>query len=270
MLLNDQRKTPSRGLRRAPGDSMLYALRGISTILIVTGSLMIVDAALTLVWQEPISAIYAKYKQRQLASDLKHLELQGLTQSELRSLARLHTERRRVAFLARRLRRTAKTGQAIGRIKIPKIKANYVMVAGTDTASLRKGPGHYPQTPMPGAPGTTAIAGHRTTYLAPFRKINQLHKRDKILIEMPYANLTYRVERTQIVLPTDVGVIKRVGHDRLVLSACHPLYSAARRIVVFARLTKVEAKGPARVRGDGAGSARPTRPHELTRRIPVS
>jgi sortase A len=256
----------SRSLRRP----WFTALRGLSTVLIVTGSLMIADAGLTLVWQEPLSAVYAKYKQHQLAGDLRDLRAEDLTQSDLRSLVRLKTERRKVAFLARRLRRSATSGQAIGRIKIPKIGASYVIVQGTDTASLRKGPGHYPETPLPGAPGTTAIAGHRTTYLAPFRKINQLKKRDRIVVQMGYANLTYRVERTRIVLPTEVSVIKRVGHDRLVLSACHPLYSAARRIVVFARLTDIEAKGPARARSAWAPIKQLARPRALTRQVPVS
>jgi sortase A len=253
------------GRRHTP--AVLRALRGLSTVLIITGSLLIADAGLTLVWQEPLSALYAKYNQGKLADDLHDLELRQLTQSELRALGRLDTERRRVAYLARRLRRTAKDGQAIGRIKIPKIGANFVVVHGTDTASLRKGPGHYPETPMPGAPGTTAFAGHRTTYLAPFRKINQLKKGNRIIMEMPYAKLTYRVERTRIVLPTEVSVIKRVGHDRLVLSACHPLYSAARRIVVLARLTGVQARGPALL-GAWPAIKRLARPPALARRPP--
>ena len=268
MLLNGQRRTPRRP-PNAPLSPVRRALRGVSTVFIVTGSLMIADAGLTLVWQEPLSALYATYKQGQLADDLHALELSQLTQSELRQLGRLHTERRRVAFLARRLRATVKTGQAIGRIKIPRIHANFVVVHGTDTASLRKGPGHYPETPMPGAPGTTAFAGHRTTYLAPFRNINKLKKRDEIIMEMPYAKLTYQVERTRIVAPTEFSVIKRVNHDRLVLSACHPLYSAARRIVVLARLTKVEARGAALLSAWPAIKAL-GRPPGFIRRVPTS
>ena len=248
---------------------MLIALRGLSTVLIVTGSLMILDAGLTLVWQEPLSALYAKYKQSQLADDLQDVQLEDLTETELRGLARLDTERRRVAFLARKLRRSVKEGQALARIRIPDIGVNYVMVNGTGTAALRKGPGHYPETPLPGAPGTTAFAGHRTTYGAPFRRVNELKRRDRITIEMPYAKLTYRVVRTRIVPPTEVSVIKRVGFDQLVLSACHPLYSAAKRIVVFARLTGVEAKGAARQRSGWEAIKRLAEPEGLTRRIPV-
>src|SRR3954467_8219831 len=110
------------------------------------------------------------------------------------------------------------------------------MVQGTDTASLRKGPGHYPETAFPGEGRTVAVAGHRTTYLAPFRTVNKLGKGDRILMKMPYGSFTYEVERTRIVPATALWVVKDMGYDRLVLSACHPLYSASPRIVVFARL----------------------------------
>ena len=140
-------------------------------------------------------------------------------------------------------RRRVKDGQALGRIKIPKIGASYVVVQGTDAAALRKGPGHYPETPLPGIHGTVAIAGHRTTYLAPFRRINHLDKGDRIDLDMPYGHFRYAVEKTQIVSPDATYVIRRVNHDRLVLSACHPLYSAAKRFIVFARLISATPTG---------------------------
>jgi len=115
-----------------------------------------------------------------------------------------------------------------------------VIVKGTDPASLRKGPGIYDHTPFPGAPGTTGIAGHRTTYLAPFRHIDRLRHGDDIEVDMPYATLHYKVQHLQIVTPNSIWIIRRVGYDRLVLSACNPLYSAAQRIVVFARLANVQ------------------------------
>jgi sortase A len=85
-----------------------------------------------------------------------------------------------------------------------------------------------------------AVAGHRTTYLAPFRHIDALGQGDQILVKMPYARFTYVVQRRKIVLPTALWVLKNVGYDRLVLSACNPLYSAAQRIIVFARLQEVQ------------------------------
>jgi sortase A len=220
-------------------------LRVLSTVLIIAGVLMLSDAALTVAWQEPVSGAYAWIVQDRLGGDLRKLELARPGAAELAALRSLESERRRIAFLARLLRRTTHRGDAVGRIRIPKIKANFVVVDGTDTASLRKGPGIYDEVPFPGAPGTTAIAGHRTTYLAPFRRIDQLARGDAITLEMPYARLTYEVEKKRIVAPTELSVVKRVGFDRLVLSACHPLYSAAKRIVVFARLVGVQAHGAA-------------------------
>ena len=226
---------------------MRRALRALSTILIVAGVLLIADAGITLAWQEPISAIYARITQNRLGHDLRTLERAQPTDLERRALARLGTEQRRIAFLARALRRKAQPGDALGRLRIGKIGSSFVVVQGTDGSSLQKGPGHYPETPLPGLGGTVAIAGHRTTYLAPFRHINDLRRGDRIELEMPYGRFGYTVEKTRIVSPSAYSVIKPVGYDRLVLTACHPLYSAAERIVVFAREVDVQARGAARV-----------------------
>jgi sortase A len=214
--------------------------RGASTVLIAAGALMLADAGLTVAWQEPVTALLAKLRQHQLGKDLDELAAARPTPIEQTALRHLHTDRQRVAFLARSLRRRLRPGDAAGRIRIRKIDANFVIVKGTDPPSLRRGPGIYDHTPFPGARGTTGIAGHRTTYLAPFRHIDRLGPGDDIEIDMPYATLHYRVERRQIVTPNSVWIIRRVAYDRLVLSACHPLYSASKRIVVFARLANVQ------------------------------
>jgi sortase A len=224
---------------------MRRALRGISTVLIVAGLLMIADAGVTLAWQEPVSALLARIEQNKLSGRLDVIEAAPPTRVQRRVLAALATQRRRIAFLAREQRRTVHEGDPIGRIAIPKIGGDFVVVQGTDAASLRKGPGHYPSTTFPGLPGTVAIAGHRTTYLAPFRKVDELKRGDAIVLTMPYGRFTYSVQRTQIVQPTALWVTRDVGYQRLVLSACHPLYSAAQRIVVFARLSRVTALGAA-------------------------
>jgi sortase A len=223
------------------------ALRSLSTVLIISGVLMLSDAGLTLVWQEPVSAVYAKIVQGSLGDDLRKLELTKPSSLDLAALRKLATEKRRMAFLARRLRSDLDRGRAAGRLKIERINTNEVLVNGSDPASLRKGPGIYDDVPFPGMPGTTAIAGHRTTYGAPFRRINRIRRGDEIVVEMRYGTFTYEVEKTQIVKPTALEVIRRVSYDRLVLSACHPLYSAARRYIVFARLVAAQARGAARI-----------------------
>lgn len=225
---------------------MRRTLRAISTVLIVAGVLMIADAGITLAWQEPVSALLARIEQNKLSGQLDKIEAAPPTRVQQRVLRALDTQRRRIAFLAREARRTAQTGDPIGRIAIPQIGADFVVVQGTDSATLRKGPGHYPSTTFPGLPGTVAIAGHRTTYLAPFRKVDELKHGDRIVLTMPYGRFTYAVERTQIVKPTALWVTRDVGYQRLVLSACHPLYSAAQRIIVFARLQRVVALGAAK------------------------
>lgn len=211
-------------------------LRGVSTILIAAGVLLLADVAITLAWQEPFSALYGRFQQSQLEGELEDLEESGLTPAERRAVVRFTRDPERLAFLARSLRRRTDDGDAIGRIEMPDIGVDQVIVEGTGTADLRKGPGHYPRTAWPGMRGTVAVAGHRTTYGAPFNAIDELERGDRITVQMPYGRFVYRVERSRIVPPTAVEVVRRVGYDRLVLSACHPKYSAAKRIVVFARL----------------------------------
>jgi sortase A len=224
---------------------MKRALRAFSTVLIVAGALLIADAGITFAWQEPVSALLARIQQDRLAGELEKLERQAPTPLQRRALARLRREPQRVAFLARLARRQAREGDPFGRIEIPAIGVDQVVIQGTDPDTLRKGPGHYPDTTFPGLGGTVAIAGHRTTYGAPFRKVDQLDPGDEIVLEMPYGRFTYAVQRLQIVPPTATWVTRDVGYDRLVLSACHPLYSAAERIVVFAKLRSMHERGAA-------------------------
>ncbi len=228
------RQDPPPKRRRRGG--LLHAL---STVLIVSGVLLLADAGLTVVWQEPLSAVYNHFEQSKLSGQLKDDTTKlAPTLIEKRALKTLPDAKSRIAFAARALDRKIKLGQPIGRIRIKKIGLDKVVVQGTTHDILPKGPGHYPAQPLPGAPGTVAFAGHRTTYGAPFRKVDKLRKGDLITLEMPYAKVTYAVERLRIVLPTDTWVTARRSYNRLVLTACHPLYSAARRIVVFARQVK--------------------------------
>ena len=223
---------------------MRRALRSLSTVLIVAGALLLADAVATLVWQEPLSALYGRIQQGKLEDRLSALEKAPLAAVDRRALSRLDASRR-LAFAARSLARRSDGGDPLGKIRMPSIGVSEVFVEGTGTGDLRRGPGHYPATPLPGQRGTVAIAGHRTTYGAPFHDVDDLERGDRIELAMPYGRFTYRVERTRIVPPTATEVTDRVSHDRLVLSACHPLYSAAQRIIVFARLERAEARGPA-------------------------
>lgn len=223
---------------------MRRALRALSSVLIVAGVLLIADAGITIVWQEPISAFLAHRQQDKLSDKLAQIEQAAPTPLQRRALAALDSDRR-IAFLARVARREAKDGEPFGRLQIAKIGLDTVAVNGTVAEDLRKGPGHYPATTFPGLGGTVAIAGHRTTYGAPFRKIDELGRGDRLVLEMPYGRFTYVFTRQRIVKPDAVWVTRDRGYDQLVLSACHPLYSAAERIIVFARLVSVQVRGAA-------------------------
>jgi sortase A len=150
-----------------------------------------------------------------------------------------------MAQVAHTLERQTGAGRPLGELRIPRIGAHEVVVQGTSASSLREGPGHYFGTPLPGEAGTVGIAGHRTTYGAPFRHLDALRRGDAITLRMPYGTFSYRVERTRIVRPQDVSALRAGSTPRLALTACHPLYSAAKRIVVIARLTSAQPRGAA-------------------------
>ena len=201
--------------------------------------MVLLDVGLTLAYREPISSLYGSLQQRAAGEDLEDLESRYPSAEDLRALGG-DGPRAAARKLARSFGAEVAEDDAIGRIEAPAAgDLDAVIVEGTSTGSLQRGPGHYPQTPYPGAGGTTAIAGHRTTYLAPFRHIDSLGRGDEITLEMPYATLAYRVQGSEIVDPDRVEVTDPVGYDRLVLSACHPLYSAEERYIVYARLVRV-------------------------------
>jgi sortase A len=238
------RKTPRGRPRRCQTAVVSRAGRVLSVTLITAGVVVLLDVGLTLAYREPISAIYGSILQGRAADELEDLEARFPGRADLRAIATVANPRRKARILARRFARRVGEGDAIGRVKAPAMDGlDAVLVQGTDTETLQKGPGHYPQTGFPGEPGTVAIAGHRTTYLAPFRHIDSVERGDRIRLEMPYATFAYRVERTATVEPEDIGVIRDHGYQRLVLSACHPLYSAAERYIVFARLRTVRILG---------------------------
>ncbi len=137
-------------------------------------------------------------------------------------------------------------GEPFAALRIPAIGVDKTVVEGTSREALRAGPGHYRGTAVPGQAGNVAIAGHRTTYGAPFRDLDELEPGDEIVLETPDGVFTYLVEDQaigdeepighRIVSPDRVEVIADRGDHRVTLTACHPLYSARERIVVTATL----------------------------------
>lgn len=223
--------------------------RRFGTVLIVLGVAALAYAAATLFWRDPVTDLYARWKQNGLTSELEETfsSYRASARAARVSDARGVAERREaVAAVARTFRRDLARGRPLGRLVIPKLGIDPVFVHGTRWGpELSRGPGHYERTSLPGLGKTTGIAGHRTTFGAPFRHIDRLKRGDDIVVELPYGTFTYRVVEHEIVESNDWSVIRPRGYDALMLSACHPLYGAEQRWIVYGRLAKVEPVGAA-------------------------
>ena len=241
--------------------------RRLGTTLMIVGSVLIVYAGLVVFWRDPVTDLYAIYSQRQMGSQLQAEETQydnlakqeqvvvaaaidappdpgaaPQTAAEKSSEQAIQTEFRLQKRFAKQYEKHL--GTPIGKLKIPDMGLSTIFVEGTDRwSSLTKGPGRYGNTSFPGSGTTVGIAGHRTTFSAPFRHIDDLEKGDLITLQMPYGTFTYRVRAHKVVKSNDWSIIKSVGHEQLVLSACHPLYSASHRWVVFADLISIRVPG---------------------------
>jgi len=216
--------------------------RILSVALITAGLVVLADAAATFAWKEPLSTLYSSLRQRAADDQLDSLRDDFLADPAVEEVDPGGGSKQLADLFSRRL----EDGRAIGRIRIPGIDIDYVVIEGTGTADLQKGPGRYPDTALPGQGRTIGIAGHRTTYGAPFNAIDEIDEGDEVTLEMPYGTFTYRVSGTKIVDPSAVEIVDDVGRERLVLTACHPLYSAAKRYAVFADLRETELEGGAR------------------------
>ena len=127
-------------------------------------------------------------------------------------------------------------GEAVALIEIPKIGVNKAVVNGVGVPDLKKGPGHYPDTPLPGEAGNAAIAGHRTTYGAPFNRLDELKPGDQIFVSTHAGKYRYEVDTSVVVKPTDVTVLNPTSDNRLTLTTCNPKYSARQRLIVVSHL----------------------------------
>jgi sortase A len=224
--------------------------RRLGTVLIVGGLLVLAYAAAVLFWRDPVTDLYNRYQQNKLESALEH-EFEAWDAGPPPAVADAGDDDVDAAPRpgvmtardARRFLRGLEQGQAFGRIHIPRIGVESIVVHGTRWgADLSRGPGHYERTTVPGLGKTVGIAGHRTTFGAPFRKIDKIKAGDEITLEMPYATFRYRVFQHEIVDEKDWSVIRNRGFDTLMLSACHPLYGSSERWIVYAKLVAVQPR----------------------------
>ena len=217
--------------------------RRIGLSVLAIGIALIAWVGVTLVWGDPFTSLYTSHAQHALARELDRTD--ATWRRADRRAGSGGGKREAVAELLRaralRFERRLRDGAPIGRIRIPRIHLEMVVIEGTSTGDLEKGPGHYDaatgvDTSLPGMGTVIAIAGHRTTFLHPFRHIDELRPGDKIYLEMPYGTFRYSVYFQRVVVPTDWSILRPRPYEKLVLTACHPLYSASHRLAVFARL----------------------------------
>ena len=215
-------------------------IRLLGTLLAVAGVLLLLWSLLVWQWQDPFTALYTKWKQRQLAT-----QYVKRTESFKPAIAKntVAAERASIAREAKRYRLSSTRGEVIGRLRVPRMGVNMLLVNGTDHDTLKKGPGRDSRTFMPGENRLVYIAGHRTTYLAPFSHIDRLRRGDRVTIEVPYGTFIYAVTRHRIVKSTDLSVLRSPRYEVVELQACHPRFFATHRYIAYAQLLRVEPRG---------------------------
>jgi sortase A len=218
--------------------------RILGRLLIAAGILVLVWVVVVWRWQDPFTAIYTHVQQ----SRLSHAYARRAAQFDPRvhptaPHASLAAVERQLAVDARAYRRTLHTGDPVGRLKIGRIGLSMMVVQGTDHDTLKKGPGHYEPSDIPGDGHLIYVAGHRTTYLAPFADINDIRIGDYVTFTVPYGTFTYRVTRHYVVPADQLSVLEDHGREILRLQACHPRFFATHRYIVDAALVAIAPRG---------------------------
>ena len=213
-------------------------------VLLVVGLGALAWGVVTWQWGDPVTALYTKRAQSRLADELeakRHTLLAtapapaqpGVPPDASAPAAGRHVS---IGPLARRYRATLGEGDAVGRLRVPRLGLDVVVVLGTEDATLRDGPGIHRTTRLPGQGGLIYVAGHRTTYDAPFADVDRLRAGDMATMELPYGTFRYEITGTRIVDDDDLSVLAPTEGEILRLQACHPRFRATQRIVVSARL----------------------------------
>jgi sortase A len=215
--------------------------RTLGTLMIVAGVGLLAWALLVWRWEDPFTSLYTAWKQRELSSSFdRRLSAYDVPVPASPSLAAV---RRTMRAEAAGYRREARRGSAIGRIRVPRLGVNMIFVEGTDHESLKRGPGRQRQTFMPGEGNLIYIAGHRTTYSAPFSHIDRVERGDLVTLEMPYATFVYAITRHQIVPSTATWVLRPRRREVLALQACHPRFFASHRYIAYAEPVRIVLRG---------------------------
>jgi sortase A len=213
-------------------------IRWSGTLIIVGGSLLLAWALLVWQWQDPFTALYTRWEQRDLTQAYEEQVERFRTRTPVRPSEKPVTPVQ-IAEQARAYRLALGEGDAVGRLKIPKLDLSMIVVNGTRSNTLKKGPARHRQTFLPGEGKLIYIAGHRTTYSAPFSDIDDLRPGDRVFLELPYATFEYRVRGHRIVEAHQVSVLRSRGREEVALQACWPRFFASHRYIAYARPVRV-------------------------------
>jgi len=218
----------SSGLRRT--------IRLIGTLLLTAGVLVLVWVIVVWRWQDPFTAIEAHFSQQHLRSAYVVRSRTFQRRLPTKPAKDPAVAWKEAAVAARAYGKTLNQGGPVGRLKIGRLGLDIYVVQGTDHESLKKGPGHYIDSALPGQGRLIYVAGHRTTYLAPFAHIDDIKNGDYMTLEVPYGLFEYRAVRHYVVPADDLAVLKDTDHEILRLQACHPRFFATHRYIVDADL----------------------------------
>ena len=223
--------------------------------MIVGGAGLMLWAVVTWRWEDPLTSLYTRYQQRELESSYEQ-RLERFPERPKTARVSITDVRRQIALEAKRYRKTSRRGEPIGRLKIPRLGLDAIVVNGTDTETLKKGPGRDPRTFMPGEGELVYVAGHRTTYGAPFSDIDKFRRGDRVTLELPYATVVYAITRQVIVPATYLAALKSRGREELALQACWPRFFASKRYIAYGRPVAVRTRmGELRVSAEKLAAA---------------
>jgi sortase A len=222
----------------------------------IVGLLMIVGGVACLAWvvtvwqwQDPLTAATHALDQRRLESSFEERlddadsRRPGAQRPAVPVAATAAELRRALLAAAAAWRKSSRRGDPIARLRLPTLDVSEIVVNGTDSSTLREGPGRYLGSAMPGEGELIYIAGHRTTYGAPFSRIDRLRKGDPVVVELPYGSFRYRITGHRIVDDNELSVLESKGFEQLALQACHPRFFASHRYIAYAELVSVTPPG---------------------------
>lgn len=219
---------------------MRWVLRGTGILLALAGSLVLLWALAVWQWQDPITLVLNKRAQSELASEYAVRVEREQPRLRPRPLTKKEAPAPSQAALAAAYRKRTEQGEPIGRLTVPRMDLSIMVVYGTETDTLKKGPGLHESTGFPGQKFLTYVAGHRTTYGAPFSDIDKLQPGDRITFEVPYGTYRYQVVGHRIVRDDQIEVLKGRGREELALQACWPRFFASHRYIAYAKLVGVD------------------------------